>query len=158
MQLTRTFLREYDHDGRLFDEEERSLTEIHVIYAMRKMLRGTDDVAASAEALEKTVKEPYLHFRLKLEAIAAGRTHWSTPPLQIRLAERSGLKQEKGSTRAIGQCMVHTEEVREVAAELLLTWGAAWEIERLLWLTIRNPAAPGERWMAGWGECRQWGY
>jgi len=36
--------------------------------------------------------------------------------------------------------MVHMEEVREVAAELLLSWGKSWEIERLIWLTIRKPS------------------
>jgi len=138
-QLTRTLLRDYDHEGRLHDEEERRLTEIHVVYAMRKMLRGTDDVSASAEALTK-LNEPFLHFRLKLEGIAAGRTQWSTPPMQSKLPVHSGMKQENGSAHATGRCMVHTEEVREVAAELLLSWGKSWEIERLIWLTIRKPS------------------
>lgn len=36
-------------------------------------------------------------------------------------------------------------EVREKAAELLLTLGDAWEIERLLWLGVRKPNCAGDQ-------------
>ena len=51
--------------------QERRETEVHVIYAMRKMLRSHDDMAACAEALAN-LSEPVSYYQLKMEAIATG--------------------------------------------------------------------------------------
>ena len=51
--------------------QERQETEAHVIYAMRKMLRSHDDMAACAEALAK-LSEPVSYYQLKVKAIATG--------------------------------------------------------------------------------------
>lgn len=48
----KTLLRDYDIEHRLYSEEERRLTEMHAIIAMRKMLRSPQDVAACLRALQ----------------------------------------------------------------------------------------------------------
>ena len=51
----------------------------------------------------------------------------------------SGMLVEFEGKSPVGHCCIHSEPVREVAAELLLTWGYAWEVERLLWLAVKKP-------------------
>ena len=109
-----------------------------------------------------------LHFALKLEAIAAGRARWQTPEVpgnallhswcitalspagealpttEEKLhggGKREWLQRANAANAAIatGQCMDHTPALREKAAELLLMWGAAWDIERLIWLAVKRP-------------------
>lgn len=52
----------------------------------------------------------------------------------------NGIAGEESSEGAHGLCVVHTQALRETAAEVLLIWGAAWEVERLIWLAVKKPA------------------
>ena len=139
-QLIRTLLRDLDQQGVLIEEDERRQTEMHVVSAMRKLLRLPSDVVACHAAVAR-VREPFSHFRLKIEAMAAGRSSWQPPQLRAPVRRRCGMRVHEGGLGIRGLCCEHSRHTREVAAELLLTWGYAWEIERLIWVAIKKPLA-----------------
>ena len=117
----------------------------------------------STEAIRELAGQR-LHLALKLEAIAASRGRWQTPEvsgnamLHSCITALSPVEEEVPKTgenhqgvgkrqwllrteaaNATGHCMDHTPALREKAAELLLMWGAAWDIERLIWLAVKRP-------------------